>query len=132
MSELQPDDSNYDTKFLDMFTQNNPETWRVKLKLFGQMLEFKIDTGAEVTAISAMAFRTLTGLKLEIPKRSLYGPARIPLRMIGQVEGELSYKGKTAKQKVYMLNGLRTKEACIKPFDTQLQPETQPYALFTS
>ena len=37
VSELQPDESNNDDKFLDTFTQNSPETWRVKLKLSGQM-----------------------------------------------------------------------------------------------
>ena len=33
---------------------------------------------------------------------------------IGEVEGELSYQGITAKQKVYVLNGLRTVVAPIK------------------
>ena len=66
-----------------------------------------------------MAFRTLTGFKLEIPEKTVYGSARIPLRVIGQVkigevEGELSYQGITAKQKVYMLNGLRTVVAPMK------------------
>ena len=67
------------------------ETWRVKLRLCGQMLEFKIDTGAEVTAISDAAFRTLRESKLKSPKKTLYGPARTPLKMIGQLEGELSH-----------------------------------------
>ena len=46
----------------------------------------------------------------------MYGPACIPIRAIDQVEidqveGELSYQGKTTKQKVYMLKGLKTATA---------------------
>eukprot|EP00731_Ephydatia_muelleri_P032481 Em0024g25a len=134
VAELQPDESNLDSAFLDTLTQNSPETWRVKLKLANQTLEFKIDTGAEV---------------------------------IGQFEGELFYRGKTTRQKVYVVNGLRTNllglpailalklvakleetvEASLHtivekyptlfqglgsmgdPYDIQLQPEAQPYAL---
>eukprot|EP00731_Ephydatia_muelleri_P032552 Em0024g96a len=170
VAELQPDESNLDRAFLDTLTQNSPETWRVKLKLANQTLEFKIDTGAEVTAISDAAFRALKGLKLDRPKKMLYGPARTLLKVIGQFEGELFYRGKTTRQKVYVVNGLRTNllglpailalklvakleetvEASLHtivekyptlfqglgsmgdPYDIQLQPEAQPYALFTS
>ncbi|KAL5510819.1 hypothetical protein EMCRGX_G006423 [Ephydatia muelleri] len=170
VAELQPDESNLDSAFLDTLTQNSPETWRVKLKLANQTLEFKIDTGAEVTAISDAAFRALKGLKLDRPKKMLYGPARTLLKVIGQFEGELFYRGKTTRQKVYVVNGLRTNllglpailalklvakleetvEASLHtivekyptlfqglgsmgdPYDIQLQPEAQPYALFTS
>ena len=108
MAELQPDESNLDSVFLDTLTQNSPETWRMKLKLANQTLEFKIDTGAEVTAISDVAFRAFKGLKLDRPKKMLYGPARTLLKVIGQFEGELFYRGKTTKQNVYVVNGLRT------------------------
>ena len=97
VAEVEPDESYVDTAFLDTLSQNSSETWRVKLRLCGQMLEFKIDTGAEVTAISDAAFRTLRGPKLKSPKKTLYGPARTPLKLIGQLEGELSHPGKTTK-----------------------------------
>ncbi|KAL5493718.1 hypothetical protein EMCRGX_G014937 [Ephydatia muelleri] len=83
VAEVEPDESYVDTAFLDTLSQNSSETWRVKLRLCGQMLEFKIDTGAEVTAISDAAFRTLRGPKLKSPKKTLYGPARTPLKLIG-------------------------------------------------
>ena len=170
VAELQPDESNLDSAFLDTLTQNSPETWSVKLKLANQALEFKIDTGAEVTAISDVAFRAFKALKLDRPKKMLYGPARTLLKVIGQFEGELFYRGKTTKQNVYVVNGLRTNllglpailalklvaklEETVEsslhtivekyptlfqglgsmgdPYDIQLQPEAQPYALFTS
>ena len=166
------DESNLDSAFLDTLTQNSPETWRVKLKLVNQALEFKIDTRAEVTAISDVAFRAFKGLKLDRPKKMLYGPARTLLKVIGQFdhEGELFYRGKTTWQNVYVVNGLRTNllglpailalklvaklgetveasphtiveinptlfqelGSMVHPYDIQLQPEAQPYALFTS
>eukprot|EP00731_Ephydatia_muelleri_P015748 Em0009g172a len=84
------------------------ETWRVKLRLCGQMLEFKLDTGAEVSAISDAAFKTLRGSKLKSPKKTLYGPARTPLKVIGQLEWELSHQGKTTNQPVYVVKDLKT------------------------
>ena len=56
MTEVLPNESYVDTAFLDTLSQNSSETRRVKLRLCGQMLELKIDTGAEVTAISDAAF----------------------------------------------------------------------------
>ena len=108
VAELQPNESNLDSAFLDTLTHNSPETWRVKLKLVNQTLEFKIDAGAEVTAISDVAFRAFKGLKLDRPKKMLYGPARTLLKVIGQFEGKIFYRGKTTKQNVYVVNGLRT------------------------
>ena len=169
-AEVQLDESNLDSAFLDTLSQSSTETWRVKLKLASQTLEFKIDTGAEVTAISDVAFRAFKGFKLDRPKKMLYGPARNLLKVIGQFEGELCHRGKTTKQKVYVVKGLRTNllglPAIIAlnlvakleemvgasthtvvekypilfqglgsmgdPYDIQLQPEAQPYALFTS
>ena len=108
VAEVEPDESYVDTAFLDTLSQNSSETWRVKLRLCGQMLEFKIDTGAEVTAISDAAFRTLRGSKLKSPKKTLYGPARTPLKVIGQLEGELSHQGKATNQPVYVVKDLKT------------------------
>ena len=169
VAEVQPDESYVDTAFLDTLSHNSSETWRVKLRLCGQMLEFKIDTGAEVTAISDAAFGTLRGPKLESPKKTLYGPARTPLRVIGQLEGELSHRGKATKQPVYVVEGLKTNLLGLpailaldlvakmdetvealppivekyptlfrglgslgEPYDIQIKPDAQPYALFTS
>ena len=132
------------------------------------MQEFKIDTGAEVTAISDAAFGTLSGPKLESPKKTIYGPARTPLRVIGQLV-ELSHRGKATKQPVYVVEGLKTNLLGLpailaldlvakmdetvealhplvekyptlfrglgslgEPYDIQIKPDAQPYALFSS
>ena len=122
-----------------------------------------------MTAISDAAFRTLRGSKLKSPKKTLYGPARTPLKVIGQLEGELSHQGKTTNQPVYVVKDLKTNllglpailaldlvarvEETVEtlphiveryptlfqglgslgePYDIQLKPDAQPYALFTS
>ena len=111
VAEVEPDESYVDTAFLaDTLSQNSSETWRVKLRLCGQMLGFKIHTGAKVTAISDAAFRTLRGSKLKLPKKTLYGHAHTctPLKVIGQLEGELSHQGNTTNQPVYVVKDLKT------------------------
>ena len=60
-----------------------------------------------MTAVSDAAFRTLRGPKLTSPKKTLCGPARTPLEVVGQLEGQLSYQGKTTNQPVYVVKGLK-------------------------
>ena len=76
------------------------------MRVSGQVMEFKVDTGAEVTAISETAFRVMKKQKLKAPTKTLYGPAHSPLKVLGQFEGELSHHGKTTKQIVYVVKGL--------------------------
>ena len=51
---------------------------------------FKIDTGAEVSAISETAFDRLPNVKLEKCSRKLYGPAMSPLYVLGQFTTSLT------------------------------------------
>ena len=44
------EDTPLDTAFLDTWTGKQDSTWFIKLQLEGQEVEFKMDTGAEVTA----------------------------------------------------------------------------------
>ena len=74
-----------ETAFLHTVLKNTSETWRVKLRLCGQMLEFKINTGAQDTV-----FTTPKEPKLEAPKKTLYDP------------------GKATSQCVYVVKDLKT------------------------
>ena len=102
-------ESETDTVFLgELGSQRNP-SWLTTLELNGQSLQFKLDTGAEVTAISENAYRT----KLQSPQTSsstkvLYGPSRELLHYIGQYPGKFSHKGKAATQPVFVVRGLKS------------------------
>ena len=52
------EESCMDTAYIDTLSQA-AESWKVKLRVSGRVIEFKVDTGAEVTAVSDTAFGTM-------------------------------------------------------------------------
>ena len=61
-------------------------------------LNFKVDTGTEVTAISEAAFQSLSKMKLLKPRKILYGTISIPLYVMGQVHVTLKYAVNSCQQ----------------------------------
>ena len=62
---------------------------------------FKLDTEAEVSAVTQATYQTL-GIHLSEPQKALYGPSQTPLKVIGQFQGKLECEGKETIQSVYM------------------------------
>ena len=59
--------------------------WKIELNVEDQPLPFKIDTGAEVTAISESAWKSLRNPPtLTKATKNLCGPDRKPLQIVGQ------------------------------------------------
>ena len=54
--------------------------WNSELLVDGKQVTFKIDTGAEVTAISKATWQSLGKPDLQSPSKLLYGPAKKPLK----------------------------------------------------
>ena len=63
------------------------------LLLNGQV-PFKLDMGAEVTAIFEQAYRCLPGVKLQPASQTLSGPSQQSLKIIGQFQASLACQGK--------------------------------------
>ena len=63
--------------------------------------------GAEVSAISEQAYRTLTGVRLSKPTIVLYGPARQPLEVLGQFTGKLISWQHTHSAIIYIIRDLQ-------------------------
>ena len=59
-----------------------------RIKLCGQTTTFKIDTGAEVTAISTKTYDDLGRITLNTPDRKLLGPSTQPLEVLGSFNGQ--------------------------------------------
>mgnify|MGYP003472819863 CR=1 FL=1 len=70
-----------DTAYIDALS-HAAESWKVKLSVSGRVIEFKVDTGAEVTAVSDTAFGTMRKQTLKAPTKVLYGPARTELYVV--------------------------------------------------
>ena len=80
----------------------------ITAQLNQQEVCFKLDTGAEVTAISHTIYETLSNVRLEQSSKSLVGPARQKLDVLGQFTGTLSTKTCTYKQIIFVMKDLRS------------------------
>ena len=97
-----------DTTFLGVLNSGKTSPWTVTLKLEGTDIHFKMDTGAEVTAISECTFHSLKGVTLTKPTKILYGLSGQPMKALGQFTGTLLSKDKQVNEPVYVIQGLRT------------------------
>lgn len=70
-------------------------------------IQFKIDTGAEVTAIPPKKFSKLKGITLTQAHKVLHGPAKYLLKVNGQFTGKLSYKQFTTHNDIFVIDRLQ-------------------------
>ena len=87
-----PEESSLDTAFLNTLEDKTDTSWIVTIKLNGQNTVFKLDTGAEVSAITQETYRNLR-ISLSKSQKMLYGPSQTPLQVMGQFQGKLEYNG---------------------------------------
>ena len=78
-----------DAAFLGMVPTRTCTVW---MSSGGKGIQFKLDTGAEVTAISDSTYQTLQGVKLKQVTKPPYGPASQSLKLLDQFTGELAHK----------------------------------------
>ena len=69
---------------------------------------FKLDTVAEVTAVSKPMYERLKGVKLQPTSRLLYGPTRQPLKVLGHFQATLARSQKATTQTVFVIDNLQT------------------------
>jgi len=89
-TEPMQDTSTLDSFFLDTVEDmQNSSYWTASIFVNGSAISFKLDTGAEVTAITEQTLESLGSPNLRRPNRKLCGPNRQPLA----VQGSLSAMG---------------------------------------
>ena len=96
-----------DDKFLGAIESQQETQWISVLKVNNMKVTFKIDTGAEVSAINEITFNKLQDIQLKKPQKLLYGPAMSPLTVLGQFTANLTYNHVTCKQKIFVVKGLK-------------------------
>ena len=101
-------ESYLETAFLDTVLSNDTSAWFTSIDLNERKTAFKLDTGAEVTAISKITHQSLGEPQLAIPEKRLYGPSQQPLNVIGQFWGTFAHKNKRVKQLTFVIDGLKT------------------------
>ena len=100
--------NNLDTAFLDKASTSQNAAWFEDIQLCDQeTLTFKLDTGAEVTAISVSCYQSLSHPPpLNTTDRILCGSSHQPLQVRGQCNCCLSFKGRACQQQVFIVEGL--------------------------
>ena len=89
------DDSD-DDNFLGSVELPGESQWHTTVCLNNKDVEFKLDTGAEVTVISETIFSTLSDVKLKKPTKTFYGLTK-SLKVIGQFTGCFQYQSTFCK-----------------------------------
>lgn len=90
----------------------NSQAWTAVIRVKDTELNFKLDTGADVTAIADTDLVRLFSKDempvLQQPEKALLGPGRTPLDVIGFTMLQLRYGKKQMTEKVYIVKNLST------------------------
>lgn len=107
-SEEEEEEQFLDTVSLNTITDKNATVWSTTITVAGQQVAFKVDTGAEVTALSETSWKSMGARPvLQKAKRVLCGPDRQPLKVVGEMTVKLSLKAKSCTHTVYVVRGLQ-------------------------
>lgn len=107
LSEGDPTALFMDTAFMDTLSSAQEKAWFATIQLGGRETHFKLDTGAEVTAVCPQAYQAVGKPYLHAADKVLLGPSRQPLEVLGQFKCDLSYKGRCSQQQAFVVKGLR-------------------------
>ena len=80
--------------------------WAVRDQVRGTPVQFKINTGAEVTLIFDSTHEAVGSQPLKKSDRILRGPSNCKLPVLGWFEADLTTEMKTCSQKLYVVNKL--------------------------
>ena len=94
--------------FLGTLSTTGESSWSISIQLEGKQMCFKLDTGAEVSAISDLAYKTLGNSTLQKPAKVLVGPTRNALKVLGQFDGTFWIGEKTSVETVFVVSGLKS------------------------
>ena len=100
-------DSVGDTAFLGVINSQRDSFWLISALVGNKPTAFKLDTGAQVTAMSEKTYKGLELGPLKKPSKVLYGPTGEPLDVLGQVTAKITVGSKGSRQTIFVVRGLR-------------------------
>ena len=106
VATVQRDDP--DTAFLDTLSNDSKPMWTSKVNINGKEVAFKLDTGAEVTAISKETWEALGKPILQPPDKHLLGPAQQRLSVLGLFRCHLTHNGQQSQQSAFVVDHLKS------------------------
>ena len=96
-----------DLAFLSAVGTADETSWTADISVNGETMKFKVDTGAEVTAVTELALTQLGNVQLHPATKTLSGPDRKPLKVLGQTSATLSHSGKTCIHDIFVVEKLK-------------------------
>jgi len=106
-SEFTQDSSALDSFFLNTVEDSlNSKYWTATIDVNGLEVSFKLDTGAEVTAITEKSLELVGSPKLNQPTRNLCGPNRQPLSVRGSLSAHLHQGQYSCTHEVFVVKHL--------------------------
>ena len=106
-AEVTSPDEDLDLAFLSAVVSTDETCWTASIRVNGETMKFKVDTGAEVTAVTKLALTQLGNVKLHPATKTLCGPDRKPLQVLGQTSVTLSHNGKTCIHNIFVVEKLK-------------------------
>ena len=100
------DQGGQDFAYLSTLGGHSSECLCIPISINGIVVDFKVDTGAEVTAITGATYNLISTPTLDNPSKSLRGPDRKPLSTLGMIEARLSHEDRYCRQPVYVIQDL--------------------------
>ncbi|CAC5408776.1 unnamed protein product [Mytilus coruscus] len=92
--------------FLGTINTVGDRPWTTKLFIHKKEIDFKIDTGADVTVISDSDLKGINNTELLKANKRLSGPGNTNLNVVGKFQCMLETKDKFSVQDIYVVKGL--------------------------
>ncbi|KAL1474988.1 hypothetical protein MTO96_037619 [Rhipicephalus appendiculatus] len=86
--------------------QKDSGPWRTDVAVNDLPMKFKVDTGADVTAIPTSLYNDQVMGNLEQAKKQLLGPGRTKIRTVGLFRATLRWNGRVCQEEVYVIDKL--------------------------
>ena len=83
------------------------DAWTATISLKGTSVDFKLDTGADVTAIPLNTFNSLADVKLMKSDRILKGPDQAALKVKGKFMTDFKWQQKSSREEIYVMEKLQ-------------------------
>ena len=97
-----------DGGFLDTVSETSGQmVWVVPVFVDKQILDFKVDTGAEVSATSDLSYKEWCGANMSKTNKMLYGLDNSKLDVLGHFTQTLTYRRRISKQQIYVVKSLK-------------------------
>ena len=103
-ADTQPEEDTFLGAIDTVTGSSNP--WTTNILLNGESLQFKVDTGADVTVIPMRSYSENRDGPLSLPDKTLSGPTEYSLRVQGQFLATLQKGDRITKQNVYVVQDL--------------------------